>query len=189
MARRHKRQENGMDSRHKDEHGLTPKQAMAVEHYILHGCMSDAYRHAYSTANMKPATINRRAIELFAKPHVTARVQALREQNNRISELSRKEALAILARIARGELSQYLDHEGHIRPELVQQGGPELESYAERRRVGPGDEDMILLSRKLKIRDPIRAIERLAHMCGWDHQGPIQAEDVNIHLNIGGPDG
>ncbi|MFO8006980.1 MAG: terminase small subunit, partial [Candidatus Brocadiia bacterium] len=159
MARRHKRQENGMDSRHKDKHGLTPKQAMAVEHYILHGCMSDAYRHAYSTANMKPATVNRRAIELFAKPHVASRVQALREENDRLCQLTRKEALAILARIARGELSQYLDKEGHIRPELIHQGGPELESYTEKQHVQSGDEDMIVLSRKLKIRDPIRAIK------------------------------
>ena len=63
-----------MSGRHKDKHGLTPRQAMAVEHYVLHGCMSDAYRHAYSTANMQPATVNRRAIDLFSVPQVAARV-------------------------------------------------------------------------------------------------------------------
>ncbi len=67
-------------SRHRDENGLTPKQRAAVEHYVLHGCMSDAYRHAYETKNMQTATVNRKASELFEAPHVAARVQALREE-------------------------------------------------------------------------------------------------------------
>ncbi len=169
--------------------GLTAKQEKAVQHYILHGNMTAAYRHAYKVNRMKLTTIHRKAFALFNdKPHVAARVEELREENNRISQLSCQEALAILARIARGELSRYLDSEGHIRPELVQQGGPEIESYSERQRVAPGDEDMVLLSRKLKIRDPIRAIERISHMCGWDKQGPIEAEGVTINLLIGEPD-
>ena len=44
---------------------------------------------------------------------------------------------------------------------------------------------MIVLSRKLKIRDPIRAIERIAHMCGWDKQGPLVSEGVSIYLHMG----
>ena len=83
-------------------------------------------------------------------------------------------------------MSRYLDEHGHIRPELVQEGGPDVEAYSENQSVRGGDDgDMIVLSRKLKIRDPIRAIERIAHMCGWDKQGPIVAEGVSIYLHMG----
>jgi len=105
---------------------------MAVEHYVLHGGMSGAYRHAYSTANMQPATANRRAIELFDRPQVAARVVAPREESDLLSQLSREKALAILARIARGELPAYLDESGGIDTEEIRdQGGPDVEAVEE----------------------------------------------------------
>jgi hypothetical protein len=169
-----------MDCRHKNKHGLTPKQAMAVEHYVLHGCMSGAYRQAYSVANMQPATVNRRAIELFDSPPVAARVQQIREENNRACQLAREEALAILTRIARGKVAPYLEADGSVDVRKVKEfGGPDVEAVEE---YVSGK----ALSRKLKIRDPIRAIERIAHMCGWDKQGPLVADGIIINLNMGG---
>ncbi|MFO8007247.1 MAG: terminase small subunit, partial [Candidatus Brocadiia bacterium] len=53
--------------------GLTAKQEKAVQHYILHGNMTAAYRHAYDCGRMKAATIKRRAFELFNTPHIAAR--------------------------------------------------------------------------------------------------------------------
>jgi len=176
----HKRQENGMDCRHKNKHGLTPKQAMAVEHYVLHGSMSSAYRQAYSVANMQPATVNRRAIELFATPHVAARVQALREEMAAQCALTRQEALHILTQIARGKLSNYLDENGDIDLQRVKAlGGPDIEAVEK-------SDLMRGMARKLKVRSQIQAIERIAHMCGWDKQGPLVADGVIINLNLGG---
>lgn len=41
---------------------------------------SDAYRSAYNARGMKPATVNRRASELMATPHVRARIDELRQE-------------------------------------------------------------------------------------------------------------
>jgi hypothetical protein len=45
--------------------------------------MSDAYREAYSTSNMKPATVNREAHTLMATPKITTRVERLQRQKDR----------------------------------------------------------------------------------------------------------
>ena len=63
--------------------GLTPKQ----QHFcraIASGCtMSDAYREAYNTNRMKPATINREAHALMADPKITARCEVLNRAKDR----------------------------------------------------------------------------------------------------------
>jgi hypothetical protein len=56
---------------------LTIKQEKAAIKYVECGNMSEAYRYAYNTVNMKPETINRCAKELFDKGKITARVEAL----------------------------------------------------------------------------------------------------------------
>jgi Asp/Glu/hydantoin racemase len=62
---------------------LTPKQ----QHFcraVVSGCtMSDAYREAYNTGNMKPASVNREAHALMADPKITARVRRLQQQKDR----------------------------------------------------------------------------------------------------------
>jgi Asp/Glu/hydantoin racemase len=45
--------------------------------------LSDAYREAYSTENMKPSTVNREAHGLMATPKITARVERLQRQKDR----------------------------------------------------------------------------------------------------------
>ena len=45
--------------------------------------MSDAYREAYNTSNMKPATVNREAHALMANPKITARVETLQRAKDR----------------------------------------------------------------------------------------------------------
>jgi phage terminase small subunit len=62
---------------------LTPKQ----QHFcraVVSGCtMSDAYREAYNTSNMKPATVNREAHTLMATPKIATRVEALQRAKDR----------------------------------------------------------------------------------------------------------
>ena len=45
--------------------------------------MSDAYREAYSTGNMKQATINREAHTLMADPKIATRVERLQRAKDR----------------------------------------------------------------------------------------------------------
>jgi len=92
---------------------------------------------------------------------------AIREETTARGVLSREEALEILTRIARGKLSTYLDDDGHVDPRKVKAlGGPEIQSYETTTRGG-------VVSCRLRLHDPIRAIELIARMCGWDKQAAI----------------
>lgn len=57
---------------------LTPKQEDFCIKYVETGNASEAYRQAYDAGGMKPATINRKAIEVTRLPHIMARVHELR---------------------------------------------------------------------------------------------------------------
>ena len=58
---------------------LTEKQAKFCEKVLEGLNLSDAYRAAFNTENMKPATVNRAAKELADNPKVAARIEVLRE--------------------------------------------------------------------------------------------------------------
>ena len=63
--------------------GLTPKQRHFCRS-VVSGCtMSDAYRQAYNTGNMKPATVNREAHTLMADPKIATRVESLQKAKDR----------------------------------------------------------------------------------------------------------
>jgi Asp/Glu/hydantoin racemase len=62
---------------------FTPKQQRFCR-AVVSGCtMSDAYREAYNTSNMKPATVNREAHTLMATPKIATRVERLQRQKDR----------------------------------------------------------------------------------------------------------
>ncbi len=62
---------------------LTPKHIHFCR-AVASGCtMSDAYREAYNTGNMKPATVNREAHTLMANPKITTRVERLQRAKDR----------------------------------------------------------------------------------------------------------
>ena len=62
---------------------LAPKQPHFCR-AVISGCtMSDAYREAYNTSNMKPATVNREAHTLMATPKIATRVEALQRAKDR----------------------------------------------------------------------------------------------------------
>ena len=58
---------------------LTAKQEAFCLAYLETGNASEAYRRAYNTKRMKPATVNRTAKELLDNPKITARLSELRE--------------------------------------------------------------------------------------------------------------
>ena len=57
---------------------LTVKQENFCTAYIETGNASEAYRRAYDAENMKPATVNRKAVELLDNGKITARLGQLR---------------------------------------------------------------------------------------------------------------
>ena len=57
---------------------LTAKQEAFCLAYMETGNATEAYRRAYSTENMKPATINRSAKDVLDNPNISARLKSLR---------------------------------------------------------------------------------------------------------------
>ena len=158
---------------------MTGNEAIAADHYILHGNKSDAYRAGYNASSMKANTVGRRAYEVFKRPRVIAYVEKCRAEVTVKNILTRNEALAILSDIARGKLSNYMDATGEISPVKVAEAGYSLEA-CECLTTDRGNQH------KIKIRNPIQAIERIAKMLGWDESPKMDHGGVTFNLNLAG---
>ena len=80
---------------------LTPKQRHFCRAAVSCSNMSDAYREAYNTANMKPATINREAHTLMSDPKIAARVESVQRVKDCVvlaSNLSDRERVLAMLR-------------------------------------------------------------------------------------------
>jgi len=72
---------------------LTPKQEKFAQVYVQTGNASEAYRQAYDAEKMKPETITVAASKLLANYNVTTRVQQIREELAKASQIGLKELL------------------------------------------------------------------------------------------------
>lgn len=90
-----------------DEYGLTAKQRKFAENVVNGMSIADSYRNSYDAANMKPASVQRRAAELMVDGRVRACMQALAERRRRISEVTttsdRDMLVTLLRQWSRGE--------------------------------------------------------------------------------------
>ena len=71
-----------------DKIKLTPKQERFCQVYIETGNASEAYRQSYSTAKMKPETVNRTAKQLLDNRTIAARLDELREEHAKRHEIT-----------------------------------------------------------------------------------------------------
>jgi len=94
---------------------LTPKQETAAQEYVACGDKSEAYRRAYDTSGMKPATINRAAFELFDNPKVAARVKSLQERHLKRHDTSVDRILNEYARLAFLDIRKAFDDDGNLK--------------------------------------------------------------------------
>lgn len=67
---------------------LTIKQEAFCQAYVEIGNASEAYRRTYDASNMKPETVNRKAVELQSHGKITARVAELRAQLRQRHEIT-----------------------------------------------------------------------------------------------------
>ena len=82
---------------------LTIKQEKFCLKYHECGNASEAYRHAYDCSKMKPDTVNRAAAALLNNYKITTRVEELKKADEKKSEITREEILALCARVIHGE--------------------------------------------------------------------------------------
>jgi len=95
--------------------GLTVKQEKACRKYIEVGDMTASYRHAYSTKNMKPETLWRRAFALFNEnSKVEARVKQLRSELAKRNDITQDQVLAEYAKLAFLDPRKFYDEEGNL---------------------------------------------------------------------------
>ena len=91
-----------------DEYGLTPKQRKFAENVVAGMSLADAYRGAYDTANMKPATIQRNAVALMTDNRVTTCVEAIaarvRQQSEAVTVNDRDMLVTLLRQWSKGEV-------------------------------------------------------------------------------------
>ena len=162
---------------------LTQKEQIAVNHFLANGSKTEAYKAGYSCKNMKPASINRAAFGLFERPPVKAEVDRMNEEARKNAIMSREEALGILSQIGRGKITNYLTEDGEIDvSKVASQGGSDVEELTVTETEG---ESFSRSQRKLKVRNPVQAIERLAKLEGWDKQNQLNIEGITFNINTG----
>lgn len=148
----------------------TAKQQKAIDHFIVNGDKSAAYRHAYSTKNMKLETVHRNAIRLFNLPHVAKIVEASR---SKASDDAQIDAAWVLKRSA-------LLADFNIRKFLVFKKGIALYDFSKATeedwyciqeisidQIGVSEDGLYLVDKiKLKAVDKLRALEQVGKNIG-----------------------
>lgn len=79
---------------------LTAKQEKFCQQYILTGNASEAYRQAYSTANMKPEAIKVNASKLLKSTNVALTIESLREETKKEFTVSAEQKRRMLYELA-----------------------------------------------------------------------------------------
>lgn len=95
---------------------LTPKQEAACRVFIKLGDMSAAYRSAYNAKKMKPATINRKAFELFELGKISARIKELRANLAKRNDITEDRVLQEYAKLAFLDPRKFFNGEGDLIP-------------------------------------------------------------------------
>ena len=87
---------------------LTPRREKAARKFVETGDMTEAYRFAFSTVNMKRTTVNRRATEVFACPKVKARVRQLSLALEEEHKITKDKVLYQLKSILEAKITDYV---------------------------------------------------------------------------------
>lgn len=67
---------------------LTPKQEKYCQEYIKTGSKSEAYRLAYNAENMKPESINVKAVQTYNQDKIRLRIEKLQEETEKRNDIT-----------------------------------------------------------------------------------------------------
>lgn len=144
---------------------LTDKQEHFCQQFLILGNKSEAYRAAFNTSNMKPATVNRAAKELYDNPKITARIKELQEERRERNQVDADYVLQRLIEIDQMDVLDILGNDGsfkqiHQWPKVWRQyiSGLDISELWE----GHGDDKEIAgLLKKIKWPDKTKNLELL----------------------------
>lgn len=115
---------------------------------------------AYRKAGFLGAQAHRRAAEIRARPDVDARIAEIRRENDRLSALSREEAMAFLADIVRTPIGD------------VSTSSPLCQEHSRTEGVGTSTE-------RIKMPSKLDALKLLGSWCGWEQGTEAENKAAN----------
>jgi len=134
-----------------------------------------AYQEAYQTKRTNAAVAGP---ILEKKAHVAKRIQDLKDKIARKNILTRQQGLELLTKIALGDLTDIIGEDGEIETKALKKLGPALGAYST-------SDSRYGKNRAAKLLDPIKAIERIAKIEGWDAPIQHQVEQVSFDIQLG----
>lgn len=167
---------------------LTPKQEAFCLKYMETGNASEAYRLAYDSEKMKPATINRTAFELLENPKISARLEELKAARLKRHEITVDRVLAEYAKLAFLDIRKAFDESGTLKPihELDDEtaaaiaGLDIVENAGNMEISGEGVRHIPTVTKKIKLSDKKGALDSLARHLGMF----VDRSDVTIRKPI-----
>lgn len=164
---------------------LTVKQEKFCQEYIKSGNKTEAYRLAYSTKNMKPSTVNRKAFELFTDGKVTARIQQLEEEIAERNKVTIDELIKSLAEMVRFDIGDFYDDNGQFLPvkQMPKRARMMIESLDVQEFFGDGK--VVGHVKKVRTVKKLDAIEKLMRHLGGYEVDNRQKESVVKIINLG----
>lgn len=163
---------------------LSIKQEKFCNYYVESGNASDAYRRAYSCKGKSDNTIWVESSRLANNPKVALRISELRSEMQRRSDITKDEAVGILADIARANIVDALEIKSNeMFTTIVVRDVATLPISVQRAILSVKSTDK---GYELKLYNKIDAIEKLAKLLGWDatEQKDIVKEDKNDSITI-----
>lgn len=151
---------------------LTIKQEKFCNYYLETGNASEAYRRAFSCGRMAEKTIWEKASVLLSKDKVRARVEQLRAELQHRSDITKDEAVGILADIARANIVDALMVKtGDDFTTILVKDVTKLPLNIQRAIISLKSTDK---GYELKLYNKIDALDKLSKILGWD--APIKQE-------------
>ena len=145
---------------------LSIKQEKFCNYYVESGNASDAYRRAYSCKGKSDNAIWVESSRLANNPKVALRISELRSEMQRRSDITKDEAVGILADIARANIVDALEIKSNeMFTTIVVRDVATLPISVQRAILSVKSTDK---GYELKLYNKIDAIEKLSKLLGWD---------------------
>ena len=158
---------------------LSIKQEKFCNYYLESGNASEAYRRAFSCSKMAEKTIWEKASILLSKDKVRASVEQLRSELQRRSDITKDEAVGILADIARANIVDALVVRKSQDFVTILVGDiSKLPLNIQRSILSVKSSDK---GYEVKLYNKIDAIEKLSKLLGWD--APVKQEVSSMYPN------
>lgn len=158
---------------------LTPKQENFCLEYLKTGNASEAYRRAYNAENMKPETINKRAIELLADGAIAGRIAELRKPVEEAAQIDLTRVVKETVRLAMFDPRKLLNEDGTPKPlsELDDDTAAAVSGIKVRRVMGEDGETAAII--EYKISDKNAALDKLMkHLGGYEKDNRQKSDAV-----------